>query len=602
MDAFLRKDNGGLEPPSAATEGQDPIGELRRLLLVPEHAQVAKLQERLDDPEIHAEDVSQVLPEAIAIRATKDRELTRAMLPTVEEAILSSVRRDPHVLVDALFPVMGPAIRKAISSALESMIESLNETLERSFTVQGLKWRWEAFRTGRPLPQVILLRTLVYRVEQVFLIHRRTGLLLQHVSSTSAGVQDADMVSGMLTAIRDFVQDSFGGNREESLDSFKVGELTIRIEQGPEAVLAAVVRGTPPPELSTVLAEAIEAIHLEQAEALVKFEGDATPFERARPRLEACLKTQQRTRAERGPGARTRRARTFLRASLAVLLIGVAVWSFFALRRSRRWDAYLERLAGEPGIAVTGSGRRNGQYYVTGLRDPLAADPAALLDASKLEKGSVAAEWKPYQSLDSELVAARARRVLRPPDSVTLTATNGVLAARGSAPHRWIEEARSLSRAFAGVTRFDDSGLTDTDLAGIESLRKEIESRPITFDLASAELRPRDADRLGEISRDLSRLAEAAGRVGRTVRVEVVGRGDSTGTEEVNRTISRLRAQRVASALAAGDARGVLFVPRGAGSSEPLRRELTDEDREINRSVTLSIGIAPPPTREPSTR
>jgi OOP family OmpA-OmpF porin len=285
-----------------------------------------------------------------------------------------------------------------------------------------------------------------------------------------------------------------------------------------------------------------------------------------------------------------------------VLLIGVAVWSFFALRRSRRWDAYLERLAGEPGIAVTGSGRRNGRYYVTGLRDPLAADPAALLDVSKLRKGSVAAEWKPYQSLDSELVAARARRVLQPPATVTLTAANGVLVARGSAPHQWIEEARSLSRAFAGVTRFDDSGLTDADLAGIESLRKEIEARSISFDLASIELRPRDAGRIEELSRDLSRLAKAAEEAGRTLRVEVIGRGDSTGTEEVNRTISRLRAQRVASALAVGDARGVLFVPRGVGSSEPLRREVTDEDREINRSVTLSIVIAPPPARGPSTR
>src|SRR5512134_1177293 len=138
MSAILNDGNGGDrhdEPGSGATS--DPIQELRRLLLVAEHEQVAKLQERLDDPEIHAEDVSRVLPEAIALRATKDRELTRAMLPTVEEAILISVRRDPHVLVDALFPVMGPAIRKAISSALESMIESLNETLERSFSVQG---------------------------------------------------------------------------------------------------------------------------------------------------------------------------------------------------------------------------------------------------------------------------------------------------------------------------------------------------------------------------------------------------------------------------------------------------------------------------------
>ena len=590
MSAVLGKGNGGDEAGSTATP--DPLEELRRLLLVAEHAQVAKIQERLDDPEIHAEDVSRVLPEAIAIRATKDRELTRVMLPTVEEAILSSVRRDPHVLVDALFPVMGPAIRKAIASALASMIESLNETLERSFSVQGLKWRWEAWRTGKPLPEIILLRTLVYRVEQVFLIHRKTGLLLQHVSATSAGVQDADMVSGMLTAIRDFVQDSFGGGREQSLDSFKVGDFTVRIEQGPEAVLAAVIRGNAPPELRPLLTETIEAIHLEQAEALANFQGDADAFDRSRPRLEVCLKTQQLTRADRGPEARTRKARRFLRTALAVLLIGVAVWSFFAIRRSVRWQGYLGRLAAEPGIAVIDSGRRGGKYFVTGLRDPLAADPTAMLAESKIAPESVIGEWKPYQALHPEFIAARARRVLEPPATVTLRATNGVLLATGSAPHRWIEEARARSRVFADVARFDDSGLTDADLSELEALRRGIEDRPVSFDPASADLRPRDSVRLEALSRDLSRLARMAVGIGKTVRVTVTGRGDSTGTEDVNRAISRQRAERVTRALAPGFARAVTFVVRGVGSSEPLRREVTEKDRELNRSVTLSVAVA----------
>jgi outer membrane protein OmpA-like peptidoglycan-associated protein len=593
MDAFLPKGNGGDEAPSTGTEGPDPIGELRRLLLVPEHAQVAKIQERLDDPEIHAEDVSRVLPEAIAIRATKDRELTRVMLPTIEEAILSSVRRDPQVLVDALFPVMGPAIRKAIASALASMIESLNETLERSFSVQGLKWRWESWRTGKPLPEVILLRTLVYRVEQVFLIHRKTGLLLAHVSATSAGVQDADMVSGMLTAIRDFVQDSFGGSREQSLDSFKVGEMTVRIEQGPEAVLAAVIRGNAPPELRSLLTETVEAIHLDQADALANFQGDASPFERSRPRLEACLKRQQLTRADRGPGAGTRKApRTYLRTALAILLIGVAVWSFFALRRSARWQGYLGRLAVEPGIAVIDSGRRGGKYFVTGLRDPLATDPKAMLAESEISSASVVGDWKPYQALHPKFIVARARRVLDPPSTVTLRATDGALLATGTAPHRWIEEARVRSRVFADVARFDDSGVTDSDLSGLEALRREIQDRPVSFAVASADLRPRDAVRLEALSRDLSRLAGMAVGMGKTLQVTVTGRGDSTGTEDVNRSISRQRAERVARALALGNARSVTFVVRGVGSSEPLRREVTEEDRELNRSVTLSVAVA----------
>ncbi|HEU5249869.1 MAG TPA: OmpA family protein [Thermoanaerobaculia bacterium] len=582
MSAILNEGNGGEAAP-------DPIQELRRLLLVAEHEQVAKIQERLDDPEIHAEDVSRVLPKAIAIRATKDRDLTRAMLPTVEEAILSSVRKDPHVLVDALFPVMGPAIRKAISSALESMIESLNETLERSFSVQGLEWRWEAWRTGRPLPEVILLRTLVYRVEQVFLIHRRTGLLLLHVSGKSAAVQDADMVSGMLTAIRDFVHDSFGGGNEQSLDSFKVGEFTVRIEQGPEAVLAAVVRGNAPPELRLVLSEAVEAIHLEQAEALAAFQGDAAPFEKSRPRLEACLKTQQRARADRSPGARTRRARAFLRASLAILLIGVGVWSFFSIRRSLRWNSYLARLSAQPGIAVIESGRRGGKYFVTGLRDPLAADPVAMLAGSKLARANVTSDWKPYQALVPEFLAARARAVLEPPGTVTLSATDGVVMAAGTATHRWIEEARARSRVFAGLARFDDSRVTDSDLNELETLRRRIEGGTVSFGLASAELRSREISRLAALSRDLSNLATLAAGLGRAFHVEVVGRGDSTGTPEANLAISRLRAEKVARTLSTGTAGAVAFSARGVGSTEPLRPEVSENDREVNRSATLQV-------------
>lgn len=602
MSALLEKGNGGdRDEETGSPAGPDPIEELRRLLLVAEHEQVAKIQERLDDPEIHAEDISRVLPEAIAIRATKDRDLTRAMLPTVEEAILSSVRKDPHVLVDALFPVMGPAIRKAISSALESMIESLNETLERSFSVQGLKWRWEALRTGKPLPEVILLRTLVYRVEQVFLIHRKTGLLLQHVSASSAGVQDADMVSGMLTAIRDFVHDSFGGDSDQSLDSFKVGELTVRIEQGPEAALAAVVRGNPPPELHSVLSEAIEAIHLEQAEAFANFQGDAAPFERSRPRLEACLKTQQRSRADRSPGAKTRRARAFLRAAMAIVLIGVGVWAFFSIRRSRRWNAYLAHLSAQPGIAVIESGRRGGKYFVTGLRDPLAADPAAMLEGSKLDRTSVTSDWKPYQALVPEFMAARARAVLEPPDSVTLSVAKGAVVATGSATHRWIEEARARSHAFAGLARFDDSGLVDSDLQELETLRRRIEGRAVPFDLASAEIRAKEAEQLAALSRDLSSLATAAGAIGRPVRVEVIGRGDSTGTPEANLAISRLRAERVARVLSSGD-RGVTFIARGVGSSDPLRPEVDEKDREVNRSATLRVVVGPAVHLELSSR
>lgn len=594
MDDPAGRGNGNESADPSSVPPPDELKELRRLLFVAEEAQVSKIQERLDDPEIHAEDVGSVLPEAIALRTARDDKLARALQPTVEDAILTSVRRDPQVLVDALFPVMGPAIRKAIASALASMLESFNETLERSFTAQGVRWRLEAWRTGKPVAEVILLRTLVYRVEQVFLIHRKTGLLLQHVSATAAGVGDADMIAGMLTAIRDFVQDSFGGKEGESLDTFQVGELSVWVEQGPLAALAAVIRGNAPKDLRGVFTNAIEKIHLESARELQAFEGDASPFERSRPHLEACLKGERQKKADRAPRDRTGRAVRFLRAAFALALVAVGIWAFFAVRRNRRWDAYLGRLASEPGIVVTAEGRQGGRFFVKGLRDPLAADPVAMLAAADLSSRKVASEWKPYQALAPELIAKRARYVLEAPATVTLSARDGALVAAGSAPRSWIEQARGRSRAIAGIVRYDDSALTDEDAGRLDELRKRIEGRVLLFARGSSELPPAESAKLRDTAKDVEEVARLAAAVGSPVRIEVVGRGDSIGTEEANLALSRRRAERVAAELSPPGGGALTFAADGVGSARPLRPEVTENDREWNRSVSFHLVLGEP--------
>ncbi|HSX83426.1 MAG TPA: hypothetical protein VLQ80_33345 [Candidatus Saccharimonadia bacterium] len=263
----------------------DGWGELRSLLIGPEQTQLDQLQARLDALRVYPEDVSQVLAEAIHLRSNQDKQLTNALLPSVEEALRASVQRNPRVLVDSLFPMMGPAIRKAITTALRSMLDSLNSSLGISLSLRGLKWHLEALRTGKQFAEVVLLHTLSYRVEQVFLIHKETGLLLQHMVAESVPGQDGEMISGMLTAIQDFMQDSFGGAEGESLDTVEYGDRTLWIEQGPQAILAGVVRGNAPRELKTVFQEALESIHFEMREALGSFQGDASPFTAIRHHL-----------------------------------------------------------------------------------------------------------------------------------------------------------------------------------------------------------------------------------------------------------------------------------------------------------------------------
>ena len=258
------------------------LDELRRLLLGQEQTQIVQLKERLDNPSLLVKDVERVLPEAIKLRTSRDKDIAKALEPNIEEGLRASIKKDPKALADTLYPIMGPSIRKAISSAILGMIQSINHIVEHTFSVQGLKWRLEALTTKKPFAEVVLLNTLIYQVEQVFLIHRNTGLVLQHVVAKEVTTHAPDLISSMLTAIQDFVQDSFGVEKGESLDTLRMeGDRSVWIEQGPQAILAAVIRGTPPLDVRSVFREVLDEIHIQQSDALTRV--GKTPRERGPP-------------------------------------------------------------------------------------------------------------------------------------------------------------------------------------------------------------------------------------------------------------------------------------------------------------------------------
>ena len=272
-----------------AEAAEDQLAALRTLLLRPEQLELDSLRTRLEDPELHARDVSRILAEAIVLRAHEDDGLSRALQPILVETIRIAVRDDPQFIADAIYPVIGPAIRKAVANSFRDLVRGLSATLERAFSLRALQWRWQAWRTGKTFAEVILLHTLVYRVEQVFLIHRQDGLVLQHVNAPGVLAEDPEIVGGMLSAIEEYMRDSFGAGASETLSSLEVGELTAWIEQGPQAVVAAVVRGVAPEEMRSVLQDTLERVHVDLSGELAAFTGDTTPFSRARPYLEGCL-------------------------------------------------------------------------------------------------------------------------------------------------------------------------------------------------------------------------------------------------------------------------------------------------------------------------
>ncbi|HTR38290.1 MAG TPA: OmpA family protein [Bryobacteraceae bacterium] len=463
-----------------------PLAELRAILLGPDREAWDTLRQRLDNPSRRAEDVAGVLAEAVRLRS--DAKLRRALQPLLEEALQLSVQSNPRMLADALFPIFGKAIRKAITSELDSMLQSLSQTLEQSFSWRSLRWRWESFRTGKRYAEIVILRSLLYRVEQVFLIHRKTGLLLQHLAASTAEAKDPEMVSGMLTAIQDFVRDSVSGAESENLETIRMGETGVVLAYGPDAILAGFVRGVAPRNLTRLFQDTLDGIEEKKSAELHSFDGDTSEFEDCRLRLEACLVGQGKAEERR---ATSRAARALLFGTPVLLLLALAGWWIYSTAMERRWSNFEHRLSREPGIVLVSAEKRGGEYYISGLRDPLSADPGALLRAAELPANKAVFRWEEYHSLEPRFAAERR----------------------------------------------------------VEELKQELERRAFRFATGSAEVPPGQQFLLDDVAAQILALLRAAALVGKTVQVEVRGNHDPLGTEQFNAMLARSRAINVQAAL-----------------------------------------------------
>lgn len=511
----LNKNGKNTPETPGISDNTNEIAELRRLL-------------------IQAEEVGKVLPEAVSKRTKKDNKLTEATLPIVEENIRQSALRDPKILAEALFPVIGPAIRKAISEALSSMVQNLNQTLEHSISPKSIGWRIEAMQTGKSFGEIVMLKTLKYRVEQVFLIHKDTGLLLQHVAANPNDIEDGDMVSAMLTAITDFVHDSFKTSDNATLDSLKINELSVWIESGPDAVIAAVIRGNPPLTLRETFDEAIEKIQFRHEVDLDSFDGDAKIFDESRPILEDCLSFQTSKDDESSTGFF--QPSTVL-ASILVLLI--LVGGFFYVRDYLRWTGYIDQLRAENGIVVTEADRGWFAHSVGGLRDPLAANPTEILPQYNYEKEDVEQNWKPYQDGSSELILKRAEKYLRPPKDVSLKLENRTLIAEGEVSKDWFDRSSQFVPILLGVDEFKIAGSREAELIS------KIESQVFLFKCGTTTLLDEQAEKLGSLAENLENIIGT----GSIYKVEIHGFANKTGTAEANLEISKKRAEIVMNKL-----------------------------------------------------
>jgi outer membrane protein OmpA-like peptidoglycan-associated protein len=388
-----------LDEPQADSIPDREFIELREVVLGDQMQKVEELRRRLDDPGVRAGEVSRILAQALSLSIQRDQKISSTLHPVIQHSLRTSVEREPEILATALFPIVGQAVRKSVAHAVEQLLDSLNAIFEDGFSIKRWGWRLEAMRTGKSFAEIALARSRSYRVEQIYLIHRKTGMLLGQASRDAGLMEDADLVVGMLTALQDFARDSFTSAKQDDLEVLQIGEFKVWLLHGPLAILAVVVRGRLPQELQLRFAAKVEQIHKDFHAALLSFEREGRPIPGIEEGLSGLLLGQGAASESRSNTKLKIVAGVFF----AVLLCGV----LFRVRQDMRWNGYVNELRHHPGIVIVDARRGWKSLEIVGMRDPLAIEPRALLSEFHLREGQVSERWEEYLSLDPRLADVR---------------------------------------------------------------------------------------------------------------------------------------------------------------------------------------------------
>lgn len=163
-------------------------------------------------------------------------EIPKSLGPTITATLKEEIRKNKNEIVDALYPILGKMIKKYIAQEMKMLSERINKQL----SAQRWKIKFRSWFGGVKEEELILSELSSASIEQVLLIERGSGILAASFSKTKT--IDEDMISGMLTAIKGFVEDAFG-QKNQNLELIEYELYNIHLQSFVSYYVAVVISG-----------------------------------------------------------------------------------------------------------------------------------------------------------------------------------------------------------------------------------------------------------------------------------------------------------------------------------------------------------------------
>lgn len=461
--------------------------------------------------------------------------IAKTLGPEMGEAIKTQIRVEQDAMVDALYPVIG----STISKYMVELVKTINDKVESAFSIEGIKRKIRAKIQGVSEAELILQEAVNYEVQAVFLIHKASGLVIREVHPSLELRLEADMLAGLLTAIRSFVNEGIVQPGEFSeLHQIEYDASQIILEVAGYCYIAAVVKGAPSKQFTQRLKKTLSRIVLKYGKLIAVYDGNPATIPNAvELLLEKLTKTETREKSSKPPYA-----------LLFIVACLLAIWGFViyrSIRADRIESQTANALDAEPELSIyrivpevrgdrlTLTGRVPNQY-LKGKAGNIAAVVAPNLNLNN----QITAVNVPADPVQTAGEVERVTWIFNQKDGIAITSQHDygtkTVTLEGIVPD--FNDAEEITQAFEKIP-------------GVETVTNIVQIRPILetriyFESGSTQFSSPDiVSQLRAIRQFLDRNPK--------VYLRIIGHTDYKGPQAKNQMLGMQRARLIEQALLA---------------------------------------------------
>lgn len=168
------------------------------------------------------------------------KEIPSTLGPTITATLQKEIKNSKDAVVEALYPILGKMIKRYIQQEIKLLSERINTQLNNTFSFKRYFRKFKSKASGLSESDLILQEQNNAHIEQIIIIEKGSGLVLAEYAKNK--MADEDMVAGMLTAIKSFVEDAFQ-KEQQNLQYIEYDLYHIHLQNFSSYYIAIVISG-----------------------------------------------------------------------------------------------------------------------------------------------------------------------------------------------------------------------------------------------------------------------------------------------------------------------------------------------------------------------